>query len=79
MVTLSSTLAPEASVTQPARATGRGPFSRAGAYLVKMLRVWRERQELLLLEDRDLRDIGLTRFDVAREVNRPFWDTRSAF
>lgn len=38
---------------------------------------WRERassrQALLHIDDRSLRDIGMTRFDVRRLVNKPFW------
>jgi uncharacterized protein YjiS (DUF1127 family) len=33
----------------------------------------RSRAELAALDDRMLDDIGLTRIDVAREVNKPFW------
>jgi uncharacterized protein YjiS (DUF1127 family) len=33
----------------------------------------RERQALLRLDDRMLRDIGLTRVDVEREADKPFW------
>ena len=34
---------------------------------------WLSRQELLEMDDRILRDIGLTRGDVLREVSKPFW------
>jgi uncharacterized protein YjiS (DUF1127 family) len=48
-------------------------FSRA----VETLRSWRtrarERAELAALDDRVLRDIGLTRSDVYREYRKPFW------
>ena len=41
------------------------------------LREWQEREHarefLLRLDDRSLRDIGLTRLDASREVNKPFW------
>ena len=33
----------------------------------------RERAELRRLDDRMLRDIGVTRGDVWRELNKPFW------
>ncbi len=33
----------------------------------------RQRQHLLQLDDRLLRDIGLTREDVEREAAKPFW------
>lgn len=35
---------------------------------------WRiERWELLSLDDRELRDIGLTRLDARRQADKPFW------
>jgi uncharacterized protein YjiS (DUF1127 family) len=33
----------------------------------------RERAELARLDDRMLRDIGITRGDVWQEINKPFW------
>jgi uncharacterized protein YjiS (DUF1127 family) len=33
----------------------------------------RSRQALAELDDRLLRDVGLTRYDAARETNKPFW------
>ena len=33
-----------------------------------------ERRRLAAMDDRMLSDIGLTRADVWRETNRPFWD-----
>ena len=41
------------------------------------LREWRRRKngrlELARLDERMLRDIGLTRFDAGYEINKPFW------
>jgi uncharacterized protein YjiS (DUF1127 family) len=41
------------------------------------LREWRQRKngrlELARLDERMLRDIGLTRFDAEHEINKPFW------
>ena len=37
------------------------------------LRRSRERGELAAMEDREWRDIGLTRADVMRETGKPFW------
>lgn len=34
---------------------------------------WRERQALQALDDRLLRDLGLTRQDVQRETEKAFW------
>jgi uncharacterized protein YjiS (DUF1127 family) len=33
----------------------------------------RDRAELAGLDDRALRDIGINRVDVWREINKPFW------
>ncbi|MGE0723378.1 MAG: DUF1127 domain-containing protein [Alphaproteobacteria bacterium] len=33
----------------------------------------RERHQLATLDDRLLRDIGLSRCDIAKEVDKPFW------
>jgi uncharacterized protein YjiS (DUF1127 family) len=45
--------------------------------LSALIKEWRRRtrgrRELAALSDRCLRDIGLTRYDVAREVRKPFW------
>jgi uncharacterized protein YjiS (DUF1127 family) len=45
--------------------------------LFALIRVWRrrrrERAYLLTLDDRCLRDIGITRWDAAREYEKPFW------
>jgi uncharacterized protein YjiS (DUF1127 family) len=45
--------------------------------LPRLFGTWRrrihERSQLAAFDDRDLRDIGITRLDVARECNKPFW------
>ena len=63
------------------------PQSRSGTSIVRRLiqrlfddaRVWRarsrHRQILSELDDRMLRDVGLTRADVHREVAKPFWQS----
>jgi len=33
----------------------------------------RDRRALATMSDRSLRDIGLTRYDAAREASKPFW------
>jgi uncharacterized protein YjiS (DUF1127 family) len=42
-----------------------------------VLREWRQRArdraELASLDDRTLRDIGISRVEVWREINKPFW------
>jgi uncharacterized protein YjiS (DUF1127 family) len=51
----------------------------AGAWLALALLRWRElarqRRRLLSLDDRMLKDIGITRAEAMREGTRPFWDT----
>ncbi len=47
------------------------------AKVLAALKEWRRRaqgrRELAALNDRCLRDIGLTRYDANREVRKPFW------
>jgi len=54
-----------------------GALSDAGRHVVAILREWRrrsrERAELAALDDRSLKDIGLTRADVEFLANKPFW------
>jgi uncharacterized protein YjiS (DUF1127 family) len=44
---------------------------------IERLLLWhetsRQRKHLAMMDDRLLRDIGLTRADVARETEKPFW------
>lgn len=35
---------------------------------------WRQRRDLAELDDRLLRDVGITRDQARRESSRPFWD-----
>ena len=46
---------------------------RAFATLSEWRRRSRDRAELAALDDRALRDIGVSRADVWREINKPFW------
>jgi uncharacterized protein YjiS (DUF1127 family) len=66
----------------PRRLRGRTPLPVAGhaARLARWREAfarWRERrrsrQMLLTLDDRTLRDIGLTRLDAWQEWKKPFW------
>ncbi|GAN77717.1 DUF1127 domain-containing protein [Acidisphaera rubrifaciens] len=45
--------------------------------LADLIAAWRtrlrDRRELATLDDRDLRDARLTRWDVERELAKPFW------
>lgn len=46
-------------------------------FLVGRVLTWheraRQRRQLLMLDDRMLKDIGLTRADVDEEIRKPFW------
>ena len=52
------------------------PTSRL-TWLVTSMRGWlkrmRERRELASLSDEQLRDVGLNRLMVRREIEKPFW------
>ncbi len=52
------------------QARRKGPLARIDA----AFRLWREREDLARLDDRMLRDVGLSRRDVSREKERPIWD-----
>jgi uncharacterized protein YjiS (DUF1127 family) len=56
--------------------TSSPPARRRG--WLDLLLTWhdtvRQRRALRALDDRMLRDIGLSRADVEREATRPFWD-----
>jgi len=45
--------------------------------LGRMFKLWRsrinERRALAMLEYRDLRDMGVSRWDVEHELSKPFW------
>jgi len=49
----------------------------AGLFVTGVLREWRrrsrDRAQLATLDDRMLRDIGVSRGDVLAEINKPFW------
>jgi uncharacterized protein YjiS (DUF1127 family) len=53
---------------------------RRASYLrraLALLDIWRrrlrDRRALALMDDRSLRDLGLTRYDAFYEVRKPFW------
>jgi uncharacterized protein YjiS (DUF1127 family) len=48
-------------------------LQRVSALLTEWRRRVRSRNELAVLCDRCLRDIGVTRYDVHQEVSKPFW------
>lgn len=56
---------------------GGWPQSSWQSRIIRTVRRWlshrRQRQALALLDDRMLKDIGLSRIDVEREIEKPFW------
>jgi uncharacterized protein YjiS (DUF1127 family) len=47
--------------------------SRGLAVLRRWEDAWRMRQHLSELDDRTLRDLGITRAEALREASKPFW------
>ncbi len=50
------------------------PVSSVLSWIVNLDAKYRERNALSKLTDAQLRDIGLNRMDVAKEIDAPFWD-----
>jgi len=61
-------------VDHPSLSTRAAAFSRSVA---ATLRLWtaryQERHRFTVIDDRDLRDLGLSRWQVERELSKPFW------
>ena len=57
--------------------TNESRTTAAARSLMRTLRVWRarhrERHMFELVEERDLRDVGLSRWEFDRELAKPFW------
>ena len=49
------------------------PVAAAWMLLAAWVERTRQRNALAGLDDQQLRDIGITRVDVARECDKPFW------
>ncbi|MCO7514926.1 DUF1127 domain-containing protein [Pseudomonas guariconensis] len=49
---------------------GRGLLAR----IARWHQLYRQRRELASLSDATLEDLGLSRADILRESERPFWD-----
>jgi uncharacterized protein YjiS (DUF1127 family) len=56
------------------RARSSAPRPSWGAWLLGLLGCGRSRRRLAELDDRMLRDVGLTREEAGREAGRPVWD-----
>ncbi|MBL8709910.1 MAG: DUF1127 domain-containing protein [Rhodospirillaceae bacterium] len=50
-----------------------GILAKASTWLLRMDETWRQRRQLDVLSDWQLRDIGLSRADVEAEAAQPFW------
>lgn len=61
-------------VPMPRRAAMAAPRPSLLQRILTWHRVATERRRLLELDERTLRDIGLTPDDAVREASRPFWD-----
>jgi uncharacterized protein YjiS (DUF1127 family) len=59
------------------RRTSRLSLREVLSRIFALLREWRRRSrsrvELATLDDRMLRDIGVTRVEIWREIDKPFW------
>jgi uncharacterized protein YjiS (DUF1127 family) len=53
------------------------PIARFAASAARLYRLWQERQRDLRaiadLDERDLRDIGMSRYALRQELAKPFW------
>jgi uncharacterized protein YjiS (DUF1127 family) len=58
---------------QPCATARRHAVQDFLALLTEWRRRARGRTELAALSDRELRDIGMTRYDARREIGKPFW------
>lgn len=73
-----------AHATLPARGRpSAGPLrglhrlaARALGHVLRWHELARERRALLALDERMLKDIGITRLEAEREASRPFWSDR---
>lgn len=64
------------SICRPLQA-GAEPRRHTLSDLVALFKEWhcraRGRAELAALNDRELHDIGVTRYEARREIGKPFW------
>lgn len=56
------------------RLATRSRLVHAVLWLERVFRTARERRQLMALDERALKDIGLNRADAHGEWSRPFWD-----
>ncbi|HEV7264478.1 MAG TPA: DUF1127 domain-containing protein [Falsiroseomonas sp.] len=65
--------APEPRTAGSARRRLVAPFAWLAGWLRDLRRHDRERHELLAMDDRELRDIGITHYEASRALGRPLW------
>jgi uncharacterized protein YjiS (DUF1127 family) len=65
----------QAALTLPLKSdrTAQVKRRRIRSTIVEWMCRLRQRRELMMLTDRDLCDIGVTRVDAAAEASKPFW------
>ena len=74
---MSTTIQHSRLATHSARPALAAQAAGVAHVLGQTLRLWRtrykQRHAFPVLDDRDLRDMRLTRWDVDRELSKPFW------
>jgi uncharacterized protein YjiS (DUF1127 family) len=73
MPTLDLYLPPQPYSTWHAQRKRLHPVAAAGVLIARWIERSRQRKALAGLDDHQLRDIGITRVDAARECDKPFW------
>jgi uncharacterized protein YjiS (DUF1127 family) len=73
MPTLDFYLPPQAYSTWRKERAPIHPFAAAFMLFARWIERARQRYALARLDDRELRDIGITRVEAAREAGKPFW------
>ncbi len=73
MIASLSRQSPAASATA-GRKADKGLLKQVVAMLVTWWRIHRDRRQMIAMSDDMLRDVGLSRADVEREFQRPFWE-----
>ena len=72
-----TTAAVSGPVASARRAAFGGTISKLARTILEIVATWQERvtqrHHLMAMDDRLLRDIGLTRADAASEFEKPFW------
>jgi len=69
-----TTISPCAAPSHSRALRTRSLFSRLFGLLDQSAALARQRRDLAALDDKMLRDIGVTRSQAMQEATRPFWD-----